>query len=51
MTNPNIANITQTSGNTSVVELTNGSQLKVKTTIDGTPSKGDNAFDWIVIRK
>lgn len=51
MTNPNIAKITQTSDNTSVVELTNGSQLNVKTTTDGTPSKSDNAFDWIVVRK
>ena len=50
MTNPNVAKITQTSDNTSVVELTNGSQLKIKTTTDGTPSKSDNAFDWIVVR-
>ena len=50
MTNPNIAKITPTSDSICVVELTNGSQLKIKTTTDSTPSKSYNAFDWIIVK-
>jgi hypothetical protein len=50
MSNPNIATITATSNDTTVVELTNGTRMKVKTTTDGSHKKSDNVFDWIVIR-